>query len=172
MRLSDITKSVSITSEDLVYITDTLTVIPTANETESFHVQADQNREKCRRIHFQLVERVEYLGIAKDIPVIGWLALSDTRKVHIEYRSASDGLVVTQKTRHFRNKTAALPNRPETAGIETAAEQDEAPITEIHETLKGVTSWYLKYFTEIEARRSHLAIMERYGEYIAKHVQA
>lgn len=210
MRLSDITISVKITSRDEVHITDDLKVLPIPVSVSDTDTDTDtpgppaaatapnnaEDHERCQRIHFELVERVVYVGIAKEVTVVGWVAFSDKHKVHIEHRNASDGLVITDKTRLFRDITSALP-REDQIGSESNGEEpidskldslvvddddidpfknsaqadsdSHQDITEIHETLQGTTSWYLKYFTEIEAKRGHLAIMDRYGEYIAQY---
>lgn len=205
MQLSTITKSISITSQDLVYVSDDLKISPISKSSDKTRKEA--GKEQCQRVHFELTERVEYLGIAKEIPVVGWIAMSEHRKVHIEHRSASNGLVVTDKVRLFKDLTSALPNKigndnqdghladsaldglvvdedssisstlvgeseGESARISTASNgpDDVGQVTEIHETLHGVTSWYLKFFTEMEARKSHLAIMEQYDQYISKSI--
>lgn len=200
----DITTHVSIKSRDLVYIDDNLkiSVVPEANGVTGV-VEQNGTRERCPRIHFELTETVTYLGIAKEIPVVGYIAMSASRKIHIDHRSASDGLVVTDKVRRFKDISAALPSPSHDSTNRLLADEDsaldelvvdteavtldppslddknsifpspalpaselEGSATEVEETLTGVTSWYLKYFTEIEARRSHKAFMERYSEYV------
>lgn len=198
----DITTKVSIKARDEVYIDDDLNIIEASAEDEASKDEVAM--EKCPRINFELTETVVYLGIAKEVVVVGHVVMSASRRLHIDHRSASDGLVVTDKIRRFGSLSPSLPLQTSaslgvidddsltgselddlvvdadptehessvdstdilSSSLSLPASSPSAHVTEIVETLTGVTTWYLKYFTEMEARRSHKAFMERYNEFV------
>ena len=133
MRFSEITKSIEVTAQDTVHLNDDLEI-------------ADEG-EQCIRLHFNLIELITYLGISKDIPVIGTIIFHESSKTHIDHRVASGGLVTTHNTRTFRDTDGK---------------------TKIEESLQGSASWYLKLFTESEATRSHKRFMNRYEEFMKR----
>lgn len=188
MRISDITDSVTVTSRDQVHLT------PDHKVSELTTTDESGDREVCTRINFKLFERVEYLGIAKLIPVVGHVVISRAKRMHIEHREASAGLVITDKIRTFADMTERFainadrvprdeddedgledlvidggtlePHDMDETGGTTSDSAGVVPTTEIREKISGSTSWYLKYFVEVEARRSHNATMDQYRAYL------
>lgn len=176
MGLSDITTNVKITSTDKVLLSPALELV----ELESRTV-VHESYETCRRINFELTENVTYLGLAKEIPVIGRLIISNKQKLHVEHREASGGLVITDKIRRFQAITSesaeqALTSATKDQQVDSGSAVKECENkndfrTKIVEEIDGSTSWYLKFFVELEARRSHKAIVQHYADYLAgKHV--
>ena len=163
---NDITHSCEILTTDSVSVKDDCQI-------EEYTDTMDD--EECTRVHFNLVERVEYLGISKDIEVTGYLVYAPKRFLHIDHRSASNGLVVTDKVRYFREVpgeedlgTEDNETTPPTPSDEQV--ESEQAFTEVREVVQGTTTWYLKYFVEAEARRSHKAAMDRYEAFLEEKI--
>ena len=129
-----ITKSIEITNQDMVDVDDELNIIE--NETGV-----------CKRLHFHLIEEIVYLGITKEIDVIGSIVFHDSENLHIDHRVASGGLVTTHNIRRF------------------SAQEGK---TRIDETLLGSAAWYLRIFTESQARTSHRGFMDAYATFLKR----
>lgn len=179
MKYARITKEITISKVDAVYIDDELQVVQELDADSSSAIPEDDSQEKCTRIHFNLVELISHFGISKDIPVTGTIIFSHRQALHIDHRIASGGLVTTHNIRRFStctrrgalNATLTLDEPSPTVsarqqnGTKLESERVPAPdiaMTTISETLVGTVAWYLKLFTEGEARKSHLAFMNNY----------
>jgi hypothetical protein len=104
--------------------------------------------------HFKLNEEIVYLGFKKLIPVTGVHYIPCEREgaplCQVEHRKTDDGLVTTRKTRLF------------------LAHSDSPKQCEVWEDLAGKTAWYLKYFVEPEACKSHAAVVQYYASHFDK----
>lgn len=65
--------------------------------------------DECDVYYFDLTERVRHLGFTKDIAVKGEFLIWRDKRLHLERRSASGGLVRTWKIRRFLPRTPAQP---------------------------------------------------------------
>ncbi|ORY77359.1 hypothetical protein BCR37DRAFT_394976 [Protomyces lactucae-debilis] len=101
-------------------------------------------------MHFKLTEEVVYLGFKKVIPVTGTMFVPRDESApfcQFDHRKTDDGLVETRKMRVITPSTT----------VSTSVAR-----AEIWEELIGTTSWYLKYFVEAEAQKSHANVVKYY----------